>query len=189
MDFLDILESVFSESVKDIKYNGDYVTITHYIREEYDLKDFCSGYTFNDYKKDMINAYKISENIGWCWNIDITDEYIKHDMKYYDKILINHKNYFSCDILATKIINLLKTLKDNNIFHDDIAFRNIAIDKDDNLQLIDLSSVQSHNWINNIHNVTYYIDFLGYLYSDLKNNKMSDVYDEIIKWLHSLTNL
>ena len=62
-------------------------------------------------------------------------------MPRYNKILIDVPDIFSKDEIEMKIYNLIKNTLNLGLIHEDIAFRNIAIDEDGEFQWIDVDSM------------------------------------------------
>lgn len=167
------------QSFKTVKkINDKECIISHDVKSEYNSHDFAASYTYDKFKNDVLNNYIIGKKLKLCWNI-IDDENVIHlNMKYYNRFLINDVLYQDRPDFAEKLIQMLEFLNENNIFHDDIAFRNIAIDEFDNLKLIDLSSLRGYKIdVNNLNCE------LCYLFYDLKSKYKNDVIDKIINYV------
>ena len=162
------------DSYKSVNIQGDDVIIKHFIREEYNDQDFASTYTFEQFKAEILGHYNIGASLNLMEILEIKEDTIITKMPKYE-MLIDNKQLFT----VNKLKNLITFLKENNIYHNDLAFRNIGIDKQGNFQLIDLSSLT--------HDDYYKINFEGdlilygnnyYLEDDVRSFYKSRIFPE-----------
>jgi tRNA A-37 threonylcarbamoyl transferase component Bud32 len=131
---------------KKIIVEQDNVFIEHFVLEEYQDQDYCETYTFEIFKNEIINAYKLAVKLNCCEILEFLNESIKIKMPKYTMLCecIN-KNIIDKTEIVIKINKLIQQMWKNNIKHLDFAFRNIGIDKNGDFQLIDLNQMRQCN--------------------------------------------
>lgn len=137
----------------DYKYvlkRGDIVLIAHYYGEEFE-EEYAEGINEDEwdtrldlFKEHLLKAYRFGEQYSWCKILNVSNRTIIVEMPYYPihNLHCLSKEDFSMD----KLKKLIQFMEENRLYHDDLAFRNIAVDKDGNYQLIDLSSLTQYEY-------------------------------------------
>jgi len=134
---------------KEIEFKDDKVVICHKLELEHSRVCKC-GNPKCKYVPSILESYHIAQKLGWNEILFESKEEIITRMKRY-KILLNNEHYFTLKVLSDKYKDLVQRLNSFGIYHLDMAFRNIGIDENDNLQVIDLSSLckkgtEFRNW-------------------------------------------
>ncbi len=130
-------------SFKKIIIKDNTVFIHHNIKAEYNDNDFISSYTFKNFKDDILKSYQIGIDAGWTTLVSVTNKEIVTSMPRYDMILCN-LNKFDLN----KLLELIDEMNKLNIYHDDLALRNIGIDPfTGKYKLIDLSSLTKDDYL------------------------------------------
>lgn len=152
---------------KDIIIKDNIVYIHHHIKDEYNDHDFESSYTFKKFKKEILESYQLGINVGWTKLVSVSDEVIVTSMPRYNMLLNNKKEF---DI--NKLFDLIDKMNSLEIYHDDLALRNIGIDPvSGKYKLIDLSSLtknDEYKIYKNKNNIEYGENY--YLKHDLEYN-------------------
>ena len=120
-----------------IKKGYKTITITHDIKKEYYVKYVLRHYknSYLNYKEEILNRYKLAVEQKWCEILEINYDAIKIRMPKYEMDIERIKD------LNEKLLDLKHRLIKIGIAHSDICFSNIGLDKNNNLQLIDLDSL------------------------------------------------
>ena len=213
-------------SYKSISYyeeNGiQMCSIEHDINEEYDDYIYKTYSTpedepFDDHFENILDKYKLAEKHGMLISIEVENGYIntkmlkyKYDLNEYFK---QEWGILDKNDLRLDIISMLKDLVDKNLWHDDIAFRNICIGSGDGLRIsssgrehvpflhiIDLSSLCTldsliynvpsiRSTLSNIRSdLTYWKSLLLYNKDPSKEtvNIFDSIVDEIIDYIYPM---
>jgi len=153
------------------------------------------------YKKDLSNSYYLACKYFNCEIVSINEnEFITRCPKY-DGTLLDYfsdkkikKNNLEMLVIFDKLVDIIVYLANNNISHDDLAFRNICyiINNDElKLYLIDFDQLnEDSSWHNSIDNFNLN---LTYLYHDIKEILGNDMHklfvDKLLKKFQVLMKL
>ena len=108
-------------------------------------------YYCNDENLEKVNILR-SYELAKTYSLEIhevTEQYIVSSTPKYKYSLLQY--FLEIDVdkrkdglvkYLSKINSLIDNLRKNNLFHDDLAFRNICIDEQDNLHLIDFEELR-----------------------------------------------
>lgn len=131
---------------KLVKFKDDKCIIHYYTDEQFDTWQIAQDnvdYT-NFFESEYKNLKDVAEyfNIEFV-NVDTDNHIIVYSMKKYPKILLDEIHKITKLKLKEYVLKLVvlweNLVKDGYTCHD-LAFRNIAIDENDNLQFIDIDS-------------------------------------------------
>lgn len=163
---------------KELEEFEDYVLIKHYITGDYmimqdDYKEVVNNNTnsnklynpstmYQKCKSNIINGYKLAEQLNYCEIINEEDDFIQIKMKKYEMLLDNISYYKGTELCSEKLCSLLEEMYLNNIVHCDFAPRNIGIDEFGNFRFIDLNEVIS------CEGEIDFIDWIAYCLKDFK---------------------
>lgn len=132
---------MIGNSYKHIEYKNDDVIITHYILEEYEEETSNPELTYQMYMDQTKQSYELALKLNYCESINISVESIEIKMKKYEILLNLIDNYTGKKPFIKKLCKLLEEMYNNQIIHMDFAPRNIGIDLNGNLRLIDLNDI------------------------------------------------
>lgn len=145
---------------KDIEYLEDSVIITHHLLEDYQDREEPQ-YSYETYKEHLLKCYYFAESKNLCKIINIGANQVTINSgksnainaTYEETIQIKMKRYtmlLSQDITGRIIketttpealCKLFKWMHDNQAFQIDFAPRNIGIDENGDLHLIDVDTI------------------------------------------------
>ncbi len=167
---------VFDEEHKTVVLSGEKAIITLFT--DYEVMRYGYNLDLEEefmFIKDMLeHVSSIMENIK-ILDIDYDKHIITYSMPRYNRFLINE--YETIDYFGDKLYNLIERTLKLGLIHNDIAFRNIVIDNEGELQWIDIDSISSIKRKDN----TYIYLYLVYIKEDIPPK----LYEKIIKLLES----
>ena len=174
------MKKTLETKYKYIEFDDDMVISTYYWFNDYEYNYKSGNDDFNEYKKYIFECYEIAKIFN-LKIIEYDDEYIKTSFPRYDNNLLMYFDENICDdniekykTIQPQLLEIIKLLKENNIMHDDLAFRNICYKIENNeikLYLIDFETLTRDN------DFTY---FLSYIYNDIKDLIGKSFSDEFI---------
>ncbi len=141
---------------KDIEYLEDSVIITHHLLEDYQDREEPQ-YSYETYKEHLLKCYYFAESKNLCKIINIGanqvslnneinatyEETIQIKMKRYKMLLSQDRTGRIIKETTTPeaLCKLFKWMHDNQAFQIDFAPRNIGIDENGDLHLIDVDTI------------------------------------------------
>lgn len=189
------MHKILNTKYKHIEFINDIVISTYYWFDDYDFNyyDFnhkSKNYDFHEYKQDILNSYELARKYFNLEIIEYYDEYIKTSCPRYDDNLLNFFNKNKCDdnvekykTILSQLLYLIKFQKDNNIIHNDLAFRNICYKFENNeikLYLIDFETLKQDND---------FTHFMSYIYYDIKDLIGKSFSDEFMSMTNKILNI
>jgi len=138
------MEEITENTRKWMENPGSY-NLLYSINRVFKKVDFWKAW---EGERDFLKkAYKLAERYGLQVH-EITDDYVvtstpRYRCSFLDHILKTEKGKQKDEVIKylPRIQLLVDDLKQNNLFHGDLAFRNICIDNQDNLHLIDFEQL------------------------------------------------
>ena len=126
---------------KNVDYlKNNYVTITHFLLDEYEDKEEPS-YSYTSYKKQIMKSYNLAQDLGMCEIIQENANSVKIKMVKYNIIIDNINIFIGKNDFPENFCRLLEFMFKNNIVHLDFAPRNLGVDTDGEFKLIDLNEI------------------------------------------------
>ena len=173
---LDMADSTL-EFTKDRVYKKYYYRFDkfeHSFKMWYDVDGGYENHNLekiDEYRNRALIAYKLAKVFGLIvhgWDND----YILTSMQRYPKVLIDCHVDFTVEDLQSKMEGLVRDLVKHGLVHTDFAFRNICVDNDNGLHLIDFEELQTGNMLEKD------LIWLTYVESDFQQHRLV-----LRKWL------
>jgi serine/threonine protein kinase len=113
------------------------------LKQEYNKHTWADGYTYENYKDEILSSYKLAMQYFNLCIEEITEEYIITSTPLYKCTLLDiwKADRFSIEKYRLAVLELLSFLNKNSLFHGDFELRNICIDDNNRLKLIDFETL------------------------------------------------
>jgi hypothetical protein len=146
--------------------------------DEYDYEE-CDPYDddlfqFERFRNELIDAYKLAEQLNLCKIIKEDYDKIEINMPKY-KILSDVTTIISDAKLIIKFMHLLEKMWEKRIIHMDLAFHNIGIDDNGDFQLIDLNEIRP------CQNLDTFIKWFSYIKNEFDDANILPVYETLLQ--------